>query len=364
MERLGWVGALGLVLLLGCRGRSAEELSAATATMVPADELPGTDVLPHTAGPIVPGRNYVYCSTFQLAWNELQQSVVRGPLDLEGSPPLAGLLNRGPILAAGDLPSGGYLARAGSARDGIVQQIRREMSAKFPSAEFSLPESADSEAIVAYAYLEKSLPFAEAFDRFEGQLPFHAEGGDVRVAAWGGLRLSHNSDRERALASPSDGAGLRRDRGFRGSAQHPLDRRPPGAGQGRPARDARRHAGLGDRAGQTEGAATRARDISSSARRSWFRSSRSVCRGSIARSPANTCKTPGWRACTSTRPSSGFASAWTKTARVWRRMPIWALSRGCSGSRASSSSTSRSCCTSGERTATGRTWPCGSKTPN
>ena len=182
MPRLRWASVLGLLLALGCRGKSADQ-SPATA-IVPAEELPGTDVLPHTSGRIVPGRNYVYCSTFQLAWSELEQSVLKEPLVLKDSPPLAALLSRGPKLSAQDLPTDGYVARAGLVRDGVVQQIREEMAARFPGAEFSLPESADAQLIVAYAYQARHL-------RPSRHLPRHrAIARPLGAVAANGLALS------------------------------------------------------------------------------------------------------------------------------------------------------------------------------
>ena len=42
-----------------------------------AETLTETDVLPHTEGAITPGRNYVYCPTFQMAWDELCDGVIK-----------------------------------------------------------------------------------------------------------------------------------------------------------------------------------------------------------------------------------------------------------------------------------------------
>ncbi|HEY5313758.1 MAG TPA: hypothetical protein VIK18_14620, partial [Pirellulales bacterium] len=47
--------------------------------LVAAAKLPRTDILPHCDGPIVPGRNYVYCATFQLAWDKLREQVDSKP---------------------------------------------------------------------------------------------------------------------------------------------------------------------------------------------------------------------------------------------------------------------------------------------
>jgi hypothetical protein len=61
----------------GGRGVSSEPQSAATSNaaamdaeppLVDSSSLPDTIVTPHMEQPIVPGKNILYCSTFQLAW--------------------------------------------------------------------------------------------------------------------------------------------------------------------------------------------------------------------------------------------------------------------------------------------------------
>ncbi len=189
---------LALLLASGCSGKSPREAAA----VVPAEEMPGTDVLPHMEGTIVAGRNYVYCSTFQLAWEQVVVREIKSPVTLvvEGSPPVAEALGRGPTLWPEDLPRDGYFAEAGLVRYGVVEKIRKEMAARFPHAAFSLPDSAGAQAVVAYAYLEKSLPFAEAFDRLSDRLVFHGKTGNSSVTAWGIWRLSGQTDRGHALA--------------------------------------------------------------------------------------------------------------------------------------------------------------------
>ena len=40
-------------------------------------QLKRTLITPHMEEPIVPGKNLIYCSTFQIAWNELQENLIK-----------------------------------------------------------------------------------------------------------------------------------------------------------------------------------------------------------------------------------------------------------------------------------------------
>jgi hypothetical protein len=159
------------------------EMPADFPPEVDAGQLKDTDVLPHCGGRIEPGRNYVYCASFQIAWDELKSKVVHGPVRLESGPPLAGELNRFAFPRT-DLSADSYIAMAGLIRDGIVADIQTAMAEKFPAvtSRIDLPTGA---MIVAYAYLQKTLPFRTAFDRFAEPLMFHGKTGVSPVGSFG-----------------------------------------------------------------------------------------------------------------------------------------------------------------------------------
>ena len=192
-----WLAILGITAAPACR-RKPE--TPALPPVVPAEDLRETDVLPHTLGKITPGRNYVYCATFQLAWNTLEQEVVGEPIRLSGSPQMVADLHQASKLREQDFPPGSYLVKAGLARDGVVDEIRAEMKRQFPNATLQVPEGAGAQAAVVYAYLQRSLPFREAFDLLDEVLTFKAKGGDVRVVVFGFYRL-RDSARGDALRS-------------------------------------------------------------------------------------------------------------------------------------------------------------------
>jgi hypothetical protein len=180
----------------GCRKDSTEPLPPSQP--IPAEQLRETDVLPHLEGPIVEGRNYLYCATFQLAWNKLQDTEFKEPIHLAGSPPMAEALLRGSKLNEDILPPDFYLVTAGLVKDGVVGKIRAEMRDRFPDALIHLPEHLDEQSAIAYAYLQCTLKFKEAFDRLKEPLVFQSKNGPVKVASFG-VRSLKSKERDIAL---------------------------------------------------------------------------------------------------------------------------------------------------------------------
>jgi hypothetical protein len=151
---------------------------------VDAKELRVTDVSPTTEGRIVPGRNYLYCASAQLAWDELRGKAGAAGPQLEGNPEMAAALNRAPFPRTA-LAERSYVARMGLVREGIQDAIRKEMAKKFPGIEPSLKPFDNPEGVVAYAFLQKNLPFLVDFEAPDEPLTFHARAGDVPVRCFG-----------------------------------------------------------------------------------------------------------------------------------------------------------------------------------
>ena len=114
---------------------------------------------------------------------------------------MAKCLERDRELTTEILPPGCYLVRAGLVRDGVVDAIRKEMGERFPSATFPVPaDRKENGGAIAYAYLQKSLHFREAYERLEKPLVFQAKSGSIEVACFGVRNLAKKSDRHQALA--------------------------------------------------------------------------------------------------------------------------------------------------------------------
>jgi hypothetical protein len=185
-----------LLVAVGCRKEATERLPPSEP--ISADQLRETDVLPHLEGPITAGRNYLYCATFQLAWNQLQETVFKEPPHLSGTPPMAEALLGGSTLTKDILPPNSYLVRAGLVKDGVVGKIQGEMDRRFPKVVVQLPDHCEDQWAIAYAYLQCALKFHEAFDRLEEPLVFQSKNGPVKVACFG-VRCLGSKDRDIAL---------------------------------------------------------------------------------------------------------------------------------------------------------------------
>jgi hypothetical protein len=191
------LGILVLFAFLAGCGRSSERPADRTP-LVPAEKLADTDVLPYSQGAITAGRNYVYCSTFQIAWEEMQKTLSGGPIQLTDDPELADLLNRNPFDRK-NLAEKSYLAMGGKIEQGVVDQIRSAMKNNFPDSTMDVPPASEKEGLYLFSYLSKSAQFKEVFDRLETPLTFHSGGKTAEVIAFGVKGFEVSSDRDRAL---------------------------------------------------------------------------------------------------------------------------------------------------------------------
>jgi hypothetical protein len=133
--------------------------------------LQKTDFVPSLDSEITPNRNLVYCATFQLVWNQLIDEIIRSPIELDGSLQFVQSLNKR-LFEKQDISPSCYMAMAGFEQDGIVEKIRNELREKFhrePGFDIQLPMP---DAIISYAYLEKSLCFETKFDVYAEPLLF------------------------------------------------------------------------------------------------------------------------------------------------------------------------------------------------
>jgi HEAT repeat protein len=170
MRTLLLVSLIGLtVLATGCAGQ-AGPLAAAqaeTAIVKPnASEFAKTIVTPHLEAPIDPNTNVMWCSTFQLAWNEMCD-LAGGPLQIDSAPPMVSVLNKR-TATRDDLDEASCLAMAGVG-PAAIEKINAELARKFPGGPLARvpasPKEIGKNWWIAYAYLLKDLLFEEPFER-------------------------------------------------------------------------------------------------------------------------------------------------------------------------------------------------------
>ena len=150
-----------IVLATGLLGCDSVVPRAAVVAHDADVDLGSTRLVGHPDVPHEAGVNLLWCATFQLAWDRAAARL-GDPLQFAfGTPPLAERLNRHDV-APGDLDDASYVALAGLGEEGIDAAIRDELARKFGDVDTALlPDETAPTDLLAYAYLQKSLSFAE-----------------------------------------------------------------------------------------------------------------------------------------------------------------------------------------------------------
>jgi hypothetical protein len=161
------------------------EYAARTATFSGGSEaLRRTTIAPTLDSPCPAGQNIIWCSSFQLAWNEVRDGVIGAPLEVPGAEEIAARLNTAKQSVA-DLDAGSVYAAGGWIKKGIRERIQRDMAAKFPShvlADFGH----HTDGILAYSYLTANVSFKYPFRQVEKGLTFtDSQGIQTQVAGFG-----------------------------------------------------------------------------------------------------------------------------------------------------------------------------------
>ena len=145
--------------------------------------LAGTVIVPTLDTPVPPGKNVIWCSSFELAWNHLRNDVVKEPVRVAGAEEITKRLNAS-VAADDDLPPDSCLAIAGRASEGIRDRILKEMATRFPDQ--PAPDIDADAAVVAYAFLKVAARFAVPFFDNDAEFGFtDAAGNHTAVHSFG-----------------------------------------------------------------------------------------------------------------------------------------------------------------------------------
>ncbi len=152
----------------------------------PSTELGQTVVVPSLASELPGGKNVVWCSSFQLAWNGLKDDIIKEPVELAEHRELAELLNR-PGPSKKDIGPDDYYANAGLVADGIIETIQNDMRKKFP--EEPVPDFGDigpATAVVSYSFLSANVRFKMPYFENDQKLVFvDSSGRETPVRSFG-----------------------------------------------------------------------------------------------------------------------------------------------------------------------------------
>lgn len=152
-----------------------------------------TVMTPHLEGKITHRKNLVYCATFQVAWNQLQDRIIKAPLRLAGRPRDAEILNRQQV-TADILPAAGFLAKAGQITEEFLDRLNYELKAKFdPNAPSEVKEVVLPGAFLSYAYLYKAIVFPHEFEALEKPIAFGNATDDFTPVEGFGINECHRN---------------------------------------------------------------------------------------------------------------------------------------------------------------------------
>jgi len=151
----------------------------AQAKEVDSKDLKETAVVATLACPLAEHKNAIWCSTFQMAWDKFTDDVVGEPIRMPGAEDLAGRLNQGTFPTA-DIETRSYYANAGFVKDGIIEQIQKDMASRFPDEEaptFDPRYTHLPQVALTYAYLNVDVGFAHPYYVNDRPFVFNASGG-------------------------------------------------------------------------------------------------------------------------------------------------------------------------------------------
>jgi hypothetical protein len=162
---------------------------AATLAAAPAG-LENTHVTPYMDATLERGCNTVFCSTFQIAWNDMKNGIIQENILLDEPLESVRILNRG-LASKTDIGDEDYLAMVGFGADNIADEVNQALRQKFGIDAPQIDDTYNADdVILAYAFLTKELVFEDAFEGFEKPISFHGSDGDTPVGAFGVSRYS------------------------------------------------------------------------------------------------------------------------------------------------------------------------------
>ncbi len=187
---------LAFAAISGCLGRRKKEEKEEKVLQVDSKDLKNTIITAHLEEKIVPGKNIIYCSTFQLAWNELRDDIIKEDIRLEDEPPMVAILNK-KLTTKADISQDCYIAMAGFGKDDILRKINQALKAKFRHDAPTVTARLRPDSIYAYGFLLKNLRFATPFERLKKPVRFRCPSGPIDVRAFG---IEEHSPRTRTRA--------------------------------------------------------------------------------------------------------------------------------------------------------------------
>ncbi len=130
-------------------------------------------------------KNVLWCATFELAWRQLIDEVLKEPVKLDPPSPVADRLNASKT-SSKQIPEGQWFAAAGFEDEGVLDRISQGLAA-FPGAQQpDLSEYVNTGDLITYSYLATDVRFKPEFSQHDDRLIFtSSDGSKHRVKAFG-----------------------------------------------------------------------------------------------------------------------------------------------------------------------------------
>lgn len=173
--------------------KSTYRAEAVSMTVLDDSVMKKTMISPHMEQDILKGTNILYCSTFQLCWNEMK-NFMKGNIELSGNPEIVSFLNKS-LSTKDDISANSYVAVAGYIKDNIEDIINDQLESKFDNAEPVNFDNCADDDIIAYAYLYKKLRFDTEFESLDSPIEFAEGDGTVSVDAFGIKEYSFKNEK-------------------------------------------------------------------------------------------------------------------------------------------------------------------------
>ncbi|MFW5981176.1 MAG: hypothetical protein ACOCRU_01230 [bacterium] len=156
-------------------------LKAETTEIEKVENAEITVITPYLEETIHKDKNLVYCGTFQLAWNVLQDNIYKGPLELEKNKEFATYMNR-QLFNEDYISDDSHVTDADYLTQDFVDKLNNELKTKFGSDAPVVSERPVKDlSILSYSYLYKNIQFNIKFDSFNS--PFYFK--DSKVKSFG-----------------------------------------------------------------------------------------------------------------------------------------------------------------------------------
>lgn len=175
-------------------------------------DLQKTIIVPTLDTPFSEGKNIIWCSSFQLAWNALRDDVIGEPVQVTDAGDIANRLNTAKQ-SSSDLLEESYYASAGFVEKGIIEEIQSEMAKRFPDVPKPTFGTVGPDWIIAYGYLEAyvkfTIPFLENKHKFVFKDSQGKEDAVTSFGIWDGFSAKYRKVMEQvdvlySLQDPED----------------------------------------------------------------------------------------------------------------------------------------------------------------